>query len=170
MLSIIVSNFDSMRFARCSAFNARSSAFSALFSAFSALASAFSARSSNVLFCLLICFSNVSMLAFVDGGLVSAPIFFLLLLLLLLDLLKRFLLLLLFVEELLDDAATLFRENIIVPYYEGGDCKKVQCIFSAISALYRLLKVFDNNTDSGTIDNGAIRVTGIKTGILKDNV
>merc|ERR1740133_149563 len=113
-----------MRFARCSAFNARSSAFSALFSAFSALASAFSARSSNVLFCLLICFSNVSILAFVDGGLVSAPIFFLLLLLLL-DLLKRFLLLLLFVEEF-NDAATLFRENIVVPYYEGVDCEKFQ--------------------------------------------
>jgi hypothetical protein len=137
MLSIIVSNFDSMRFARCSAFKARSSAFPALFSAFSALASAFSARSSNFLFCLLICFSNVSMLAFVDGGLVSASIFFLLLLL--------------FVEEF-DDAATFFRENMVAPYYEGGDCN---------------VEVFDNDADTGTIDNGIIRVTEIKTGVQK---
>ena len=53
---------------------------------------------------------------------------------------------------------------------KGVIVKKVLCIFSATSALYRLLKVFDNDTDTSTIDNGAIRVTGIKTGILKDNV
>ena len=53
---------------------------------------------------------------------------------------------------------------------KGVIVKEGQCIFSATSALYRLLKVFDNDTDTSTIDNGTIRVTGIKNWNLKDNV
>ena len=49
---------------------------------------------------------------------------------------------------------------------KGVIVKKFQCLFSATSAL----KVFDNDADTGTIDNGTIRVTGIKNWNLKDNV